>query len=289
MSISSHRPNRPALRRRALEAVALAVAFALIPEWGRARLGAALEPHPGWIAVLILAARYGVGGFFAGLIAAGIAVLLGSAMNGAGLATLWAPFDSGPNLVAFGACLTVSWVASWHIRRQAELHERLRTFTERAADSDVTIETLRGVITVLRARVERTSSSLSFLRDVAARLEGKDPVAAAEAAADLALARSGANAAEVQVGMGGFQRLLAVRDARGPKLLESLALRDADLTVPIRNGNDRLGVIALWGIPRAGLDEATKHDLEIIASWCMPALAIAAWRPEESSDARRAR
>ncbi len=275
------RQARPAVRRRALDAFVLAVAFGFLPELVRARAGAVLEPHPGWVAVLLLAARDGSGGFFAGLIATAVAVGIGSAVTGLG--TSWSHLDSGPNLIAFGACLTVSWVSSWHLRRQADLCERLRALSDRAAEAETTIETLRGVVATLRARVDRTSTSLSFLRDVAARLEGADPVAAAEGAADLALARTGACAAAVKVGMGGFQRTLAVRDARGPGALEPLVLRDADLTVPICNGNHRFGVIALWGIPRSGRDDAVAHDLGVIASWCVPALDIAAWRPEEEA------
>src|SRR5258705_433047 len=126
-----------------------------------------------------------------------------------------------------------------------------------------------------------------FLRDVATRLEGTDPVAAAEAAADLALARTGACAVAVKVGTGGFSRLLAVRDARGPETLAPLVIRDADLTVPIRKGNDPIGVLALWGVPRSGLDDATAHDLAVIASWCTPALAVAEWRPEEPANPAR--
>ena len=285
MSISRPpgRPIRPALRRRALDAFGLAVVLGFLPELVGARAGVVLEPHPAWIAVLILAARDGSGGFFAGLIAAAAAVAVGSEIGGSGLAASWSRLDSGPNLCAFGACLIVSWVASWHLRRQADLRERVGALSDRAAEGEATIETLQGVVAALRTRVDRASTSLSFLRDVAARLEGGDPVAAAEGAADLALARTGACAAQVKVGMNGFQRLLAVRDARGSKAIAPLALSDADLTVPIRNGNDRVGVIALWGIPRSGLDDATAHDLRVIASWCVPAFAIAVWRPEQAA------
>lgn len=278
---------RPALRRRALDAFGLAVVFGFLPELIRSRAGVVLEPHPGWIAVLVLAARDGSGGFFAGLIAAAAAVAAGCVVAGTGLTASWSGLDSAPNLVAFCACLMVSWVASWHLRRHTGLGERLRALSDRAAEAEATIVALRDVVATLRARVDRTSTSLSFIRDVAARLEGSDPVAAAEAAADLALARTGACAAEVKVGRGGFQRLLAVRDAREPGVLTPLALRDADVKVPIRNGNHRVGVIALWGIPRPGLDDATAHDLEIIASWCVPAFAVAAWRPEEPADSVR--
>jgi hypothetical protein len=240
--------------------------------------------------VLVLAARYGSGGLFTGLIAAAAAVGIGAAVAGTGLVTSWSRLDSGPNLIAFGACLILSWVGSRHLRRQADLCERLRAFSDRAAESEASIETLRGLVATLRARVDRTSTSLSFLRDVAARLEGADPIAAAEAAAELALARTGARAAVVEVGVRGFHRLLAVRDARELKTLAPLAVPSADLTVPIGNGNNRAGVIALWGVRRSGLDDATAHDLAVIASWCAPALAIAGTRPEQAAGlARRIR
>jgi hypothetical protein len=278
---------RPELWTRARDAFGLAVVFGFIPELARARAGVALEPHPAWIAVLLLSARDGRGGFFAGLIVTAAVLAAGSAIAGAGLAASWSSLDSGPDLVTFGACLVVSWIASWHLRRHTDLHERLRVRSERVTEAEASIDALRDVVAMLRARVDRTSNSLSFIRDVAARLEGKDPVAVAEGAADLALVRTGATAVQVIVGRGGFERLLAVRDAREPGVLTPLAQRDADVKVPIRNGNHRVGVIALWGIPRPGLDEATAHDLEVIASWCVPALAVAAWRPEQPADSVR--
>src|SRR6267378_2141811 len=283
MSISRQpgRRDQSPLRMLAFEAVGLAGALAFLPEVVGARAGAVLEPHPGWIAVLLLAARYGSGGFFAGLGACAAAVGIGSTVAGAGLMTRWSRLDSGPNLIAFGACLAVSWIASWHLRRQAGLDERYRAISDRASQAQETIETLGGVVATLRARVDRSVTSLSFLRDVAARLEGTDPTAAAEGAVDLALARTGASAAAVKVGMGGFQRLLAVRDARGPGALTPLEVQSADLTVQIRNGNERIGVIALWGIPPSALDGAAAHDLEIIASWCVRALTVSARRPNE--------
>ena len=277
----SRRPGRPFRSApRALDTFVLAVAFAFLPELAGARAGAALEPHPGWIAVLALAARYGSGGFFAGLIAAAGAVVVGSAVAGTGLATSWSHLDSGPNLIAFAACLSVPWVGSWHLRRQADLGERLRSLSDRVAKADTAIEAYREVAMTLRARADRTWTSLSFLRDVAARLEGPDPVAAAEGAADLALARTGASAAAVKVGTGEDQRFLAVRDVSGPHPLAPPTHCAADLTVPIRHGNDRVGVITLYGIPRSALDDATVHDLTAIASWCGPAVATAVWRQE---------
>ena len=277
-----HRPRR-ALGRRTLDAVALAVALVFLPELLASRAGMALEPHPGWIAVLILAARYGSTGLFTGLVTAASAAGIGSLVGGAGLVALWNRLDSGPNLIAFGACLAVSAVASLHLRNQADLCERVAVLSDRAAKAEAATEAMRGVVAVLRARVDRTSTSLSFLRDVAARMEGIDPVAAAEGAADLALARSGACAVAVHVGTHGWQRVLAARDARGPKAIAPLAACEADLTVPIVNGSDRVGSIALWGIPGPAVDEPTAHDLAVIASWCAPALAIVGWHPEEAA------
>jgi hypothetical protein len=263
---------RPTLRAGALEVLGLGVLFALLPQLAEARSGVTLEPHPGWIAVLVLAARYGSGGLFAGLVTAAGAILGATAIAGTGLSSVWRGLDSTPSLIAFGGCLIVSWIASWHLRREAELSRQLDTLRDRSREARAEFQTLSDAVATLRARVDRTSTSLSFLRDVARRLEGRDPVAAAEAAADLALARAGASAATIRVGPGGFQRLLAVRDARGPHLLGSLDARHADLSVPLRDGGDCIGILALWGVSRSDCDEATTHDLGVIASWCARAL-----------------
>ena len=282
------RDVRPARGRRALDAFVLAAAFAFLPELVRAHAGVVLQPHPGWLAVLVLAARYGGGGLFTGLIASAVAVGIASAVAGTGFATPWRRLDSGPNLIALGACLATSCIASLHLRRHADLRERLSAALDRATGAEAANEALRGVVVKLRARVDRASGSLSFLRDVAARLEGPEPVAAAEAAADLALARTGARAVAVEVGAGGSRRLLAVRDAESPGELVSATLHKADLIVPIRNRSDHVGHIALWGITDSRLDDATAYDLEIIASWCGPALAFAAWNPIEAEAPRLA-
>lgn len=268
---------------RAGEALVLAIVFAVLPELPQVNAGTDLDPHPGWIAVLVLAARYGGAGLFSGLIAAVCGIGLGSTIAGAGAAASWDGLDSTPNLLAFGACLLVSCVASGHFRRQADLRERLREASERAADAEATGDGFRDVVVALRARVDRATSSLSFLRDVAVRLEGTDPVAAAEAAADLALVRTGASVVAVKAGMGELQRLVAVRDPRGPGSMGAAGLHNPELSVPIRAGNDRVGVLALWGVSPSALDEAAAHDLDVIASWCGRVLLTAAWQPEPAT------
>src|SRR5437773_824302 len=223
---------------RALEALSLAIAFAFLPELPWVSPGLALEPHPGWLAVLVLSARYGSGGFFAGLTSCALAVGLASAIAGTGLADAWGRLGSDLNLIALGASLIVACIASYHCRRQADLGERLRALSDRAAGAEAMVQSLREVAEELRSRIDRTSASLSFIRDVAARLDGTDPVAAAEGAADLALARTGASAVAVKVGAGESQHFLVFRDVSGPGRLAHPSGRAADLSVPIHAGGN---------------------------------------------------
>ena len=268
-------------RRRAIAVLGLTFLVALVPELFRRGVGFVPEPNPSWIPVLVLAARDGTNGFLLGLISSAAGFAIGSEITGVGLASASSRLDSGPNLMAFAMCLLVSWIASWHLRRQADFQARIHSVTARAGEAETTARSLRDAAIMLRARVDRAATSLSFLREVAESLEGSDPAAAAQAAADLTLARTGVAAVAVKVG-GDLNRLLAVRDARGPHVLTPLVLREADLAVPIRSGNDRIGAIVLWGIPASGLDEAAMHDLEVIASWCVPALTVAARRPADT-------
>ena len=264
-------------RLRELEALALAVFSAFLPEMAWSSPGFELEPHPGWIGVVLVAARYGIGGFVAGMAATTVAMGAGSAIAGAGFSASWTRLDSTPNLLAMGACLIVSWIASRQLARQADLEERLLGVSDRALDAERTASELRRVAGKLRARVDRASASLSFLREVAARLEGSDPIAAAEAAADLALARTGASSVAVTVGTGEFQRTLAFRDFGAPR---SPARRQPqhNLSAPIHVGSYPIGCISLWGLPEATSHDATMRDLMVIASWCGPALA-STWPP----------
>src|SRR5690349_2358464 len=206
MSISDvSRPSAGLTRWwRALEAAGLAALFALAPALMRLH-APMIEPHPAWIAVLVLAAQDGSAGLIAGLIACAVAIGCASFAAGTGLMASYAQLASPSNLVAFAACLGVSWVAAWHLRRLEEMVPRLSESSHRVASAEATIDGLRDVVARLRTRVDRASTSLSFLREVATRLDGRDPVAAAEAAADLAIARTGASAAAIKVGGDGFR------------------------------------------------------------------------------------
>src|SRR2546425_13133278 len=106
-------------RMLALEAVGLAAALAFLPEVAGARAGAVLEPHPGWIAVLLLAARYASGGVFAGLVACGGAIGIGSTPPRTGAMTRGRRLDPGPHPHALGAGLAASRLASSQLPRHA--------------------------------------------------------------------------------------------------------------------------------------------------------------------------
>src|SRR5439155_4393129 len=145
---TSETPGQSARSTRAtrtFEALSLAIAFALFPDLPVIRLGLPLEPHPGWIAVLVLSARYGSGGFIAGLTSCALAVGAASAIAGTPLADAWGRVDSELNLMALGACLIVAWIASCHSSKQADLVERLRALSDHAADAHAMVQSLREV------------------------------------------------------------------------------------------------------------------------------------------------
>src|SRR5258705_5596784 len=112
-------PDRPAPRGRALDAFGLVVALAFLPEFVGARAGVVLQPHPGWIAVLVLAARYGSGGLFTGLIAGACAVGIGSAVAGSRPRGSWGRLPPGAHLIPVCACPPGSRGPPFHFRRPA--------------------------------------------------------------------------------------------------------------------------------------------------------------------------
>lgn len=267
---------------RALEAIGLAAVFSFLPEILSPGDAAAFDPHPGWLAVLVLSARYGSAGFFGGMAAAAALGGLGAAIAGAG--SPWGGLGSERNLMLLGACLIVSWIGSSHNRRQADLQKHVRDERERASEAEATVRALREAALALRSRAERALDSLTLLRDIASRLDGCDPAAAAEAAADLALIRTRASAVAVTSGEGESHRLWAFREASGHTAATPATLRDADRSVPMHHGSTAVGAIDLWDIPQEVLNEQTLHDLSVIAAWCGQAIAAAAPAPEAAPD-----
>src|SRR5258705_11661317 len=96
---TSRPPGQPVRRgpRRTLDACVLAVVLAFLPELAASRAGAVLDPHPGWIAVLVLAARYGSAGLLSGLIAPAVAIGPATPVGGARPMPSWSHLDSAAN------------------------------------------------------------------------------------------------------------------------------------------------------------------------------------------------
>ena len=198
---------------------------------------------------------------------------------------------SGPDLGALLGVILIGWVASIHERRARELGMALAALEECSASDAAALEALRSTAVVLRARADRLDTSLTFLRDVATRLESGDSSSAAQAALDLATARLGAR---LGLGRDGRRRTLdagRVDRPLGPAAVArsdrtvaaALRLRrpsraldlsdgtadDSDLAAPILLGEDGrvVGLIVLRGVPQGGASAAALHDLSLIAGW----------------------
>lgn len=254
--------------------------------------------HPGWLVVLILAARYGSRGLCAGTIFATVAVALASLCAGAGLAPLAARASSMGDLGAAIAGVMVAWVVNSQQRRNRALMVQITALDERARGAEESIVQLTEAALALRSRADRTETSLAFLHDIAVRMESTAPCDNAEAALELALARTGARAGLVQIADAGRLRTLA---SRGPWDLDALmpanrdrtacaALQsrrpvqarevadvragDSDMAAPLlsREGHV-MGMIALRGVPFAALRTTFLSELNIVACWLARALS----------------
>jgi hypothetical protein len=285
-----------ALEALAVAALALGVSALLAP--ADVGMGAhALRPHPIWLAIALMAARYGTRGLAAGLICGWVLTVGAAAALRVPMPIVEARIASGPDLGALLGVILIGWVASIHERRARELGMALAALEEFSASDKAALAALRSTAVVLRARADRLDTSLTFLRDVAARLEGGDSTAAAQAALDLASARLGARLGWVAIADG--ERLMPVastgpwaplpqpradrtvaaalrlrRPARALDLSDGTA-GDSDLAAPILTGEggDVVGVIVLRGVPQGGASAAALHDLSLIAGWSARALS----------------
>ncbi len=285
-----------ALEALAVAALALGVSALLAP--ADVGMGAhALRPHPIWLAVALMAARYGTRGLAVGLVGGWALTIAAATALRVPMAVVEARIASGPDLGALLGVILIGWVASIHERRARELGMALAALEECCASDAAALAALRSTAVVLRARADRLETSLTFLRDVAARLEGGDSTAAAQAALDLCTARLGARLGWVAIADG--ERLTPVastgpwaplpqpradrtvaaalrlrRPARAIDLSDATA-RDSDLAAPILTGEEGhlAGLIVLRGVPQGGASAAALHDLFLIAGWSARALA----------------
>jgi hypothetical protein len=300
------------------EAVLVAVVVAGVAALVAPRdLGFGLAPHPGWVAVVLLSARYGSRGFgFAFAAVSGALTLAALALRlDLGL-LVTAANNSVPDLGALAVSVLVAWIASAHERRIRDLTAHAAGLETKDVDHGATISELRDAAVALRARADRMDHSLTFIRDVSARLESGDAVVSASAALELALARTGARAGVVQLVERGRLRTVASlgdwtsQAARPPEFfvdrtiatafakaaptravdLADAGRDDSDVATPIADHDGNvLGVLALRGVPSDSLCHALVHDLGIVAHWCAKASAARQGVPTPPTPAERDR
>jgi len=281
--------------------VGVALTVGILALWGVPSLGLqAVDPHPVWLVVLVIAARYGTRGLAVVLpIAWGaLGVLGGHGGFGRVLDTLAAPME----LAALAAAVLVGWIASGNERRERALAAKTGELERRATNDASTLAELRRAALALRARTDRLDLSLTFLRNIARRLHGTDPEAAGQAALELIAARIGARAASIEMITGGELRQLAThgiwnRDAQDRTALAAFAGRqptraveladggpgDSDIAAPIIDASGQVrGVVAARGVPGGGSSMAALRDLAVITEWASPALCA---QPQTSGDA----
>ena len=277
-----------------------------------------LRPHPVWLVVMALAARYGARGLVTSVPIAWGALALLAVPWRAAPARLLTELARPSELGALAAALLVSWIASVHERRAQDLEEQRDLLAGKATHEAAALGELRRAALALRARNDRLDLALTFLRDVARRIDGGDVSTASEAALALVVARLGARAGAVQIPAtgGAITGVLTVASpgaltivattgawaAPGPGESDATvgeALRsgepvraidlpgagpgDSDLAAPIIVGDDTVGVLTVRGVARVGA--AALRDLAVVAEWLATAFARArARRSLERSD-----
>jgi hypothetical protein len=318
--MSSSRPGRLSLTRSSRLLVEAGVATAMVlaavavaspaPHlgWGF------LRPHPIWLVVLALSARYGARGLVTSApVAWGTLALLAVPWRTVP-ARILTELARPPELGALGAALLVSWIASVHERRVEGLEDKCELLAGRASHEAAALGELRRAALALRARNDRLDLALTFLRDVARRLDGGDVSTASEAALALVVARLGARAGAVQTPAGDGGRTgtltgaLTIVATTGPwaapgpgesdaTVVEALrsgepvraidlpgaGSGDSDLAAPIIVVGETVGVLTVRGVARVGA--AALRDLTVVAEWLATAFARArARRSAERGD-----
>ena len=271
-----------------------------------------IDPHPVWLVVLVIAARYGTRGLAVAIPIAWGALALVSGADGPArvIDTLAMPIELG----ALAGAVLVGWIASGNEHRERALAGKTAELERRVTADAATVADLRRAALALRARTDRLDLSLTFLRNIARRLHGPDAEAAAQAVLELITARIGARAASIEMSSGiGTETLaelsgrdaptgataagsplrpLAVfgvwnREAPDRTALAALSGRqpvravelaeggpaDSDIAAPIVDASGAVrGVVAARGVPGGGSSMAALRDLSVIAEWAAPAL-----------------
>ena len=259
-------------------------------------------PHFMWMAILILAARYGAKGLLFSLPVAWGTLVVVARFTGE-VSALTARFEGAADLVGLITAVLVGWVAGEHGRRRAELGAKLEAARARAGSDQSAVRELQDALLGLRARADRLEFSLTFLRYAAERLEGMDPLAAAQAALEISMARLGARAGVVQLfdrhapstiawvgpwaaGNGAAPDLsgdktvaTALRTRRGSRAIDlpDASPTDADLATSLLDGQGHpFGILAVRGVPFAGASMSTLKDLAVVGAWLASAVVRSA-------------
>lgn len=197
-----------AVEAAAAAAIVMTLSLVLDP---KAPGAGSFHPHLLWIAVLVLAAQYGVRGLIASLSATVAALTIASIFVGESLSWLVVRASDGPELVAFAGAIAVAWVSNAHARRKAALAQINDEAAARADEAETSFNDLRSVADGLVRQIDRAQLSISYLRSLAERIEGADPLVSADAAIELAMSRIGARVGAVLIHDGSRLRVLAHR------------------------------------------------------------------------------
>jgi hypothetical protein len=271
--------------------------------------------HPTWLAVMALSAFYGLRGL---ALAAPIGwALVGTVaiVVGAPASSLAARLGAGSDALPLLVSMVVAGAAMVHRNRHRELAERLARAEKTASSAAGRSGDLNNLAVRLQARQDRLDCSISYWRDLAGRLEGDDPTAAAHAALELCLARTGASAGLVRRTVGGGLQNLAWRGrwtaempvprdiftdrtidaavAAGRVVLADevpqVDADDSDVAVPVfapdsgQTPGAMLGVLALRGAQHSRLGAGELADLVALAGWLAAALEPQTRHPASSS------
>jgi hypothetical protein len=297
LALVSVRPQRAGLRT-ALIAGSLAAVVALVLSPADPAMSW-MPIHPLWLITLVLAARYGARGLVSA-VGVVIGVTFAEALAGHMAFAMIARLDRVGDLAALTTALVLAWIGGLHEARKHHLEQRVKHAEARADKAESEVDELADAALALRDRSDRAQTSLSFLAEIASRLDSADLSRAGQAALELALARTGARGGVVQLVDGARLKTLAsrgiwsVEHAQPPAVFRDLVsiaaverktavaahevadvrTTDSDLAAPIL-GEDGVvhGVLALRGIPYPVLTTAGREDLSAVARWVSRAMA----------------
>lgn len=263
--------------------------------------------HPAWLAIIVLAARYGPAGLFSAFAAVVVPIAAIAMIRSGGTDVVVARFAARPDLIPLIAATAVAWIAMSHHGRLARLKGRYGESQLEQERLGHWADALEASVGYLRSRCDRIDASVQLWRRTAQRIERGDLAQAADAALELCMIRTGATAGSVERFDRGSRTVVCRRgrwqatDAvtrgllgdetigaaiqQGVTRLAADVCRsshaDSDVAVPVIDQIEGtvLGAVALRGADPARLRPAELRDLETIAEWLSPALAREARGP----------